>query len=100
MDLPETRYARTPDGISIAYQVIGDGPVDLLWIPGYQGNIEVMWEQPLVAAFFSKLAAFARVIVHDRRATGLSDRATSLPDLETRWTTPGRSWTPRDRGRP
>jgi class 3 adenylate cyclase len=84
MDLPETRYARAPDGISIAYQVIGDGPVDLLWIPGYQGNLEVMWEQPLVATFFAKLAAFSRVIVHDRRATGLSDRATSLPDLETR----------------
>lgn len=84
MDLPDTRYARTPDGISIAYQVIGDGPVDLLWIPGYQGNLEVMWEQPLVATFFAKLAAFSRVIVHDRRATGLSDRATSLPDLETR----------------
>lgn len=84
MDLPETSYARTPDGVSIAYQVIGEGSVDLLWIPGYQGNLEVMWEQPLVATFFAKLAAFARVIIHDRRATGLSDRATSLPDLETR----------------
>jgi class 3 adenylate cyclase len=84
MDMPETRYARTPDGISLAYHVIGEGPPDLLWIPGFQGNIEVMWEQPLLATFFEKFASFARVIVHDRRATGLSDRATTLPDLETR----------------
>jgi class 3 adenylate cyclase len=84
MDAPETGYARTPDGISLAYQVVGDGPVDLLWIPGYQGSLEVLWEQPLVATFLANLASFARVIVHDRRATGLSDRATSLPDLETR----------------
>jgi class 3 adenylate cyclase len=84
MELPQTRYARTPDGMSLAYQVVGDGPVDLLWIPGYQGNLEVLWEQPLLAEFFEEFATFARVIVHDRRATGLSDRATSLPDLETR----------------
>lgn len=81
--IPETRYAKAPDRISIAYQTLGDGPVDLLWIVGFHGNLEVMWEQPLVVAFFSSLASFARVIFHDRRATGLSDRATSLPDLET-----------------
>jgi len=81
--IPQTRYAKAPDGISIAYQTIGEGPIDLLWIPGFHGNLEVMWEQRLIVAFFSRLASFARVIFHDRRATGLSDRATSLPDLET-----------------
>jgi class 3 adenylate cyclase/alpha-beta hydrolase superfamily lysophospholipase len=83
-DVPETRYARTPGGLSIAYWVVGDGPTDLLWLTGFMGNLEVMWEQPLVASFFSRLAASGyRVIYHDHRATGLSDRTTSLPDLET-----------------
>ena len=84
MDSSGTRYARTPDGSSIAYQVIGDGPVDLLWIFGWHGNLEIFREQPLVERFLAGLASFARVIIHDRRATGLSDRAASLPDLETR----------------
>lgn len=84
MDPWGTRYARTPDGSSIAYQVIGDGPVDLLWIFGWHGNLEIFREQPLVEQFLAGLATFARVIIHDRRATGLSDRAASLPDLETR----------------
>jgi class 3 adenylate cyclase len=84
MDMPQTRYAKTPDGISIAYQVMGDGPVDVLWLPGWHGNLEVLWEQSLTVSFFARLAAFARLIIHDRRATGLSDRATTLPDLGTR----------------
>jgi class 3 adenylate cyclase len=84
VEVPKTRYARTVDGISIAYSVLGEGPIDMLWVSGFQGNLEVMWEQPLVVAFFVKLASFSRVIFHDRRATGLSDRATALPDLETR----------------
>ena len=83
MDVPETRYAKTPDGLSIAYWVLGDGPVDLMYVFGLMGNLEVMWEQPLVTSFFRELASSSRVILHDRRATGLSDRATSLPSLET-----------------
>ncbi len=83
MDAPETRYARTLDGLSLAYWEIGDGPVDLLYLSGFMGNLEVMWEQPLLASFFGKLASSTRLIYHDRRATGLSDRATSLPSLET-----------------
>lgn len=80
--MSETRYVKTKDAISIAYQVLGGGRVDLVWITGFTGNLEIMAEQPLVADFFEKLALSFRVIRHDRRATGLSDRATRLADLE------------------
>jgi class 3 adenylate cyclase len=83
VDTPETRYARTPDGAHIAYHVVGDGPVDVLWIHAMQGGLEVLWEQPRVQALTEKVASFGRLIRHDMRATGLSDRNTPLPDLET-----------------
>ncbi len=83
METPETRYAKTVDGVHIAYQVVGDGPIDLLWLDGMRGNLEVMWEQPLVSGFFSKLAARCRVIRLDLRGTGLSDRGERAPNLET-----------------
>jgi class 3 adenylate cyclase/alpha-beta hydrolase superfamily lysophospholipase len=83
VETPETRYAKTVDGVHIAYQVVGDGPVDLLWLDGMRGNLEVMWEQPLVSGFFSKLAARCRVIRLDLRGTGLSDRGERAPNLET-----------------
>jgi class 3 adenylate cyclase len=76
-----TQYAKNGD-VRIAYQVFGEGSVDLAWTPWLSG-LEVVLEQPLFAAFVEKLATFARVVRHDRRATGLSDRAESLPDLET-----------------
>ena len=82
MDVPETRYAKAPDGVSLAYQVVGDGPVDLLWLDGARGNLEVMWEQPLVSGFFTKLARRCRVIRFDKRGTGLSDRGERPPILE------------------
>jgi class 3 adenylate cyclase len=83
VDVPETRYAKTADGIHIAYQVLGDGPVDLVWLDGARGNLEVMWEHPLFAGFFTKLATRARVIRLDTRGTGLSDRGEGSPNLET-----------------
>ncbi len=83
VDMPETRYARTDDGVSVAYNVAGDGPVDLLWLHAFMGGLEVIWEQPLMRELTERLASFARVIRHDIRATGLSGRAASLPDLET-----------------
>jgi class 3 adenylate cyclase len=83
MDVPETRYARTPDGVSIAYHVIGDGPVDLLWFHAFLGSLEVLWEHDVMRALSMRFAAFARLTRHDMRATGLSGRATALPDLET-----------------
>jgi class 3 adenylate cyclase len=81
--VPETRYARTADGVSLAYHTVGDGPIDLLWLHAFMGGLELLWESDVVRSVTNKLAAFARVIRHDMRATGLSGRAASLPDLET-----------------
>jgi pimeloyl-ACP methyl ester carboxylesterase len=78
---PETRYARNGD-VQIAYQTIGSGPPSIAWVP-WLNSLEVSWEEPLVATFFEKLGTFARVIRHDRRGTGLSDRTGGLADLET-----------------
>jgi pimeloyl-ACP methyl ester carboxylesterase len=82
---PRTRYALGPGG-SIAYQVVGDGPIDLVFLPGFVSNVELQWEFPPMAAFFSRLASFARLITFDKRGTGLSERlsgAATLP-LEER----------------
>ena len=80
---PETRYARSGD-VNIAYQVVGDGPRDLVVVPGWITNIDVFWEEPRVARFFERLASFSRLILFDKRGTGLSDRVTDMPSLETR----------------
>ena len=80
---PDTHYAHSGD-VNIAYQVIGNGPRDLILVPGWMSNIEVLWEEPIVARFLRRLASFSRLILFDKRGTGLSDRLTDLPDLETR----------------
>lgn len=71
--LAETQYARSGD-LYIAYQVIGDGPIDLLFAPGYMSHLEQNQELPSYARFLERMASFARLIVFDRRGTGLSDR--------------------------
>ena len=81
--MPETRYAKSGK-LSIAYQVVGDGPIDLVVVPGWISNIEVFWEDPHVARFFEKLATFARLILFDKRGTGLSDRNIEAATLEER----------------
>ncbi len=83
MDTPRTRYARSGD-VNIAYQVIGEGPLDLVWTPGAFSNVELAWEEPGRERFQRALASFARLIVFDKRGTGLSDRVAGIPDLETR----------------
>jgi pimeloyl-ACP methyl ester carboxylesterase/class 3 adenylate cyclase len=82
---PETRYARSGD-VNIAYQVIGDGPIDLVFVPGFVSNIELGWTVPDRGDFLRALASFARVIQFDKRGTGMSDRVgvQELPTLETR----------------
>jgi len=80
---PETRYARSGE-VSIAYQVIGDGPIDLVLVPGWLSNIEVFWEDPSIARFFERLATFSRLILFDKRGTGLSDRGIEAATLEDR----------------
>ncbi len=81
---PEARYVRTPDGVYIAYDVAGSGPVDLVWQFDFVGNVEMMWDAPAAGPWFSGFTSFARLILHDRRGTGLSSRNVSPPDLETR----------------
>ncbi|HEY0492940.1 MAG TPA: alpha/beta fold hydrolase, partial [Candidatus Dormibacteraeota bacterium] len=86
MVIPETRYARASDGVSIAYQVLGDGPRDLVWVPGWISHVEAAWDEPTMARFFTRLASFSRLILFDKRGTGLSDRVSEdrLPTLEQR----------------
>jgi pimeloyl-ACP methyl ester carboxylesterase len=81
--IPETRYAKSGE-VNIAYQVIGEGPRDLVLVPGWVSNLEVFWEEPSLARFLRRLASFSRLILFDKRGTGLSDRVTDLPNLETR----------------
>jgi class 3 adenylate cyclase/pimeloyl-ACP methyl ester carboxylesterase len=84
VEAPETRYAETPDGIFIAYQVVGDGPVDVAWQFDWIGNVDLVWDVPMYADVFEGIASFARLILHDRRATGLSSGNIPPPNLETR----------------
>jgi len=77
------RYARSGD-VNIAYHVSGDGPFDVVLIPGFFSHLEIDWEAPGSARVFERLMAFARLIRFDKRGTGLSDRNVGLPDLETR----------------
>ncbi len=83
MDPPETRYARSGE-TSIAYQVLGDGPFDLVWTPGALTHLDLAWEDESRARFARALSSFSRLILFDKRGTGLSDRVTGIPDLETR----------------
>ena len=83
VDMPETRYARSSD-VSIAYQVLGDGPYDLVRIPPYVSHVELAWQIPSLAAFTRELASFARLITLDKRGTGMSDRVSGAPTLEVR----------------
>jgi pimeloyl-ACP methyl ester carboxylesterase len=81
--LPQTRYARSGD-VSIAYQVLGDGPFDVVWVPGAFSHVELNWTVPNRAAFHLRLASFCRLIMFDKRGTGMSDRAQGIANLETR----------------
>ncbi len=82
---PHTRYAHSGD-VNIAYQVMGEGPLDLVMVPGWVSHLEYAWEEPQAARFFQRLASFARFIRFDKRGTGLSDRVpdSALPTLEQR----------------
>jgi class 3 adenylate cyclase len=81
--VPKTQYAKSGD-VRIAYQVVGEGPFDLVFVPGFISNLDVAWEEPYRARVWNRLAAFARLIMFDKRGTGLSDRAVGVPTLEER----------------
>ena len=81
--LPETKFAQSGD-VSIAYQVTGDGPLDLLIVPGFISHLEQAWEDASYTRFLQRLASFSRLIRFDKRGTGLSDRIAEIPTLEQR----------------
>jgi class 3 adenylate cyclase len=81
VDRPQTRYAPSGD-LKIAYQVIGEGPLDIIFVPGWASNIEIGWELPSFARFFGLLASFSRLIVFDRRGNGMSDGMAGATPLE------------------
>jgi class 3 adenylate cyclase len=84
-ELPaETKYARTADGTHIAYMVVGDGPIDLVLVPGFASHVEIQWETPFFARWLTRLASFSRVIDFDKRGQGLSDPVARAPALEER----------------
>jgi pimeloyl-ACP methyl ester carboxylesterase len=80
---PETHYAKSGD-VYIAYQVVGDGPIDVVFVPGFISHLELGWEEPGIEHTYRRLAAFSRLILFDKRGTGLSDRRVGLPTLEER----------------
>ncbi len=83
MELPETRYARSGE-LNIAYQVLGDGPLDIVFVPGIISHLDLQWGIPGTQRFFGRLASFSRVILFDKRGTGLSDHVAGPAPLEER----------------
>jgi pimeloyl-ACP methyl ester carboxylesterase len=83
MSSPPTHYASSAD-VSIAYQVVGDGPIDLVLVLGFATHLELQWESPPFARFFERISSFSRLIVFDKRGTGLSDPVIEVPTLEQR----------------
>jgi class 3 adenylate cyclase len=84
--LPETRFAKTADGVNVAYQILGDGPVDIVFCRPVHSNLEHEWEEPVFTRIFRRLASIGRLIRFDRRGMGLSDRIRGerLPTIEER----------------
>jgi DNA-binding SARP family transcriptional activator/pimeloyl-ACP methyl ester carboxylesterase len=82
--VPQTRYALTQDGIHVAYQVIGEGDRDIVFVPGLMSHLELIWEDPETADFYRRLGKLGRLIMFDKRDTGLSDRAPGDMSLEER----------------
>jgi pimeloyl-ACP methyl ester carboxylesterase len=83
MPAPETQYATSGDA-TIAYQVVGDGPIDLVLVLGFATHLELQWDFPAIARFFERIASFSRLVLFDKRGTGLSDPVTEVPTLEQR----------------
>jgi class 3 adenylate cyclase len=81
VDVPETRYARSGD-LQIAYQVVGEGPPDVVLVSSYLSNIELFWELPAFTRFFGRLASFSRLILFERRGSGMSDGVAGTTPLE------------------
>jgi class 3 adenylate cyclase len=83
MSTPVTRYAKSGD-VHVAYQVFGSGPIDLVFVPGFVSHVENYWEHPDLARWLLRLGSFARVIMFDKRGTGLSDPVAEVPSMDLR----------------
>jgi pimeloyl-ACP methyl ester carboxylesterase len=81
LDQPETRYAKS-GGLKIGYQVAGEGPLDLVFVPGLLSHIDLVWSFPAAVRFFRRLASFSRLIIYDKRGQGVSDPPAGIPTLE------------------
>src|SRR5205085_3448419 len=84
VEVPRTRYAVASEGVRVAYQVIGAGPLDLVCLPSAGSHVEIFWEEPSVARYLRRLASFSRLILFDKRGAGMSDRIERVPTLEQR----------------
>ncbi len=82
MDLPATKYAKSGD-VYVAYQIFGSGPIDLVMVPGWISHLDLWWDSPVTARWLKRFGQFARVIMFDKRGTGLSDRG-GLPNMDQR----------------
>jgi class 3 adenylate cyclase len=84
VDRPRTQYAVTDDDVHIAYQVVGNGPIDVVFVHAFVSHIEIFWELPTFERFVRELGSWARVILFDKRGVGLSDRLSVIPTMEAR----------------
>ena len=82
--MPETRYAKTADGVHVAYQVVGSGPLDLIFANSWCSHVEFSWTRPAIVRFYEALSSFCRLILFDKRGTGLSDPVSGVPTMEDR----------------
>src|SRR5580704_7406124 len=82
-EMPSTRYVKSDD-VYIAYQVLGEGSFDLMFVPGFVSNVEAIWQSQNRSTFFRSLGSFCRVILFDKRGTGMSDRGSQIFTLEQR----------------
>ena len=80
---PETHYAKSGE-VHVAYQVFGEGSVDLVFVPGFISNVEHYWDDPSHARWLRRLRRFARVVAFDKRGTGRSDRVSAMPSMDER----------------
>ena len=98
-EIPDVQYAKSGD-VSIAYQVIGSGPTDVVFVRGFTGDLLSAWDEPLLVRHLEGLASNGRLLVLDKRGTGLSDRVWGCRRSRHAWTTFAPSWMRKDRSRP
>jgi hypothetical protein len=95
MDMPETRYAKTVDGVHIAYQVVGEGPVDLVYVSGWISNVDLNWTHPDYARFLRRLGSFSRPLGSSSSTSEASDYLTECPTRNSQTSRPGWMTSPR-----